>query len=217
MVSKVQEGKTQGSMEFLFVFSFVPFIFRLASRGKWPPGESVTNKVASKKYKRQTKGGKWKPGMAEDPKKAKIYNCNFCNLTFSNRFMYSSHCGSTEHKEHVFGQNKPVQSFARGGKAKSISMITRSKAMQYDSDTTEDYENEVDEQILPAEEESTEKQRSMERKNKETEAESGKVAAQNQKSFEERETAKGASEIAKEKVLRCTATLLWFSHHLLTL
>ena len=68
-------------------------------------------------------------------------------MTFDNRFIYSSHCGSTEHKENVFGRNKPVQSYARGGKAKSISMMARSnKPVQYESDTTEDYENEDDEQ-----------------------------------------------------------------------
>ena len=67
-------------------------------------------------------------------------------MVFDNRFMYSAHCGSTEHKENVFGHNKPVQSYARGGKAKSIFMMARSKPVQYESDTTEDYENENDEQ-----------------------------------------------------------------------
>ena len=128
-------------------------ILRLASRGKWPPGERLlTNKIplagkVPKQSKQKPKTGKPKRGRTKN-KSDKTYSCNFCNMTFDNRFIYSSHCGSTEHKENVFGRNKPVQSYARGGKAKSISMMARiNKPVQYESDTTEDYENEADEQM----------------------------------------------------------------------
>ena len=104
-------------------------------------------KVVGKRSKRQTKGGKWKAEMSTD-KKLKTYSCNFCNISFSNRYMYSSHCGSVEHKENVFGHNKPVESYARGGKAKSISMVTRSKTQQYDSEATEDYEKDNEQRTM---------------------------------------------------------------------
>ena len=135
-----------------FVLTNLSYLFfRMASRGKWPPGERLlTNKMANKvpkQSKQKLKARKTKRGRAKT-KSDKTYSCNFCNLTFDNRFMYSSHCSSTEHKENVFGRNKPVQSYARGGKAKSISMMTKPgcKPVQYESDTTEDYEKNIDEQ-----------------------------------------------------------------------
>ncbi|KAL3859509.1 hypothetical protein ACJMK2_009727 [Sinanodonta woodiana] len=97
----------------------------LHTGGKWKPGMGP----GSKSFSSNLCSGKWKPGEAPEPKKRgrppkrgrprgksmhetkketvtgdKMYLCNFCNVSFYNRFQYSHHCGSKTHRENVFGK-----------------------------------------------------------------------------------------------------------------
>ena len=115
--------------------------------------------------------------------------------------MYSSHCGSIEHKENVFGHNKPVESYARGGKAKSISMITRSKA-QYDSDVTEDYENDNEQRLRDENERmEAEVETGGEKENKGPEMNDGKTDVEKSLSIDEKIDTDKADTVEENKVV----------------
>ncbi|KAL4235063.1 hypothetical protein ACF0H5_006701 [Mactra antiquata] len=83
-------------------------------RGKWPPGEGPGQSTVVKKKTPVSRGKNIKliPGhegkSSKKSKKSKtssnkIFECNFCHVTFNNRFKYSNHCSGRQHKENVFG------------------------------------------------------------------------------------------------------------------
>lgn len=96
--------------------------FRQRYRGKWRPGE-IPQQTAIRGRRAPSSRGKnislipgHKPSPARKGRRAstntgnKTYTCNFCHVTFVNRFQYSNHCSSKAHKENVFGKKENVDS-----------------------------------------------------------------------------------------------------------
>lgn len=95
------------------------FFSRHRYRGKWQPGERPPQTAIRGRRGPSSRGKNITliPGhkpirkARKAPSKVtnnKIYACNFCSITFQNRFQYSNHCGSKMHKENVFGTRETL-------------------------------------------------------------------------------------------------------------
>ncbi|XP_063440156.1 zinc finger protein 845-like [Mytilus trossulus] len=77
------------------------------SKGKWRPGEmpgKAKGKLKSHILARQQENAKEEEEKNQTRvayKKRNEYKCQYCDITFSNRFVFSSHCQKPEHKRNV--------------------------------------------------------------------------------------------------------------------
>ena len=104
--------------------------FRYGYRGKWPPGERPPQTAIRGRRSHYSRGKNIAliPGHKPSHNKKgsnktsrnKIFICNFCNITFVNRFQYSSHCRSKGHKENVFGNRESLETESKLAEADSV-------------------------------------------------------------------------------------------------
>ncbi|XP_045192382.2 zinc finger protein 62 homolog [Mercenaria mercenaria] len=140
--------------------------YRQRFHGKWPPGERPPQTAIRGRRGPSSRGKNialipgHKPKHIKKEKKTaskstnKIFVCNFCDITFFNRFQYSSHCGTKSHKENVLRKNESLENvIAKKESLAAESQEPKNATVEIENKTNDEVESGIEnqERLNPAE------------------------------------------------------------------
>lgn len=129
------------------------------SRGKWRPGEmpgKARGKLKSHILAREKEIAK----EAEERSKVKrdCYECQYCQITFNNRFKYSSHCMQKEHKNNVSNYRKTKESAKNNDREIDTLGLSDAKKIKLEDEKIEEVETKSEEKTLSSQDEQSQEE-----------------------------------------------------------